>query len=113
MRDAAGVDDAVDGHAVLGHALEDDAGVEGGAFDGGEELVLRGVDEVPAEGDAAELGIDEDGAVAVVPGEAEQAGLAGAIVVEAFRECGDVGAGAAWRWRRRCRRRRRGRLRCR
>ena len=85
LRNAAGVDDAVDGHAVLGHALEDDAGVEGGAFDGGEELVLRGVDQVPAEGDAAEFGIDEDGAVAVVPGEAQQAGLAGAIVFEALR----------------------------
>ena len=95
LRDAAGVDDALDGDAVLGHALEDDAGVEGGAFDGGEELVLRGVDEVPAERDAAEFGIDEHGAVAVVPGEAQQAGLAGAIVFEALRELGDVGAGAA------------------
>ncbi len=78
LRDAAGVDDAVDGDAVFGHAFEDDAGVEGGAFDGGEELVLRGVDEVPAEGDAAEFGVDEDGAVAVVPAQAEEAGLAGA-----------------------------------
>ena len=41
LRDAAAVDDAVDGHAMLLHALENDAGVEGGAFDGGEQLVLR------------------------------------------------------------------------
>ena len=77
------------------HALEDDAGVEGGAFDGGEELVLRGVGEAPAERDAAEFGVDQDGAVAVVPGEAQQAGLAGAVVFEAFGERGDGGAGAA------------------
>ena len=95
LRDAAGVDDAVDGDAVFGHALEDDAGVEGGAFDGGEELVLRGVEEVPAEGDAAEFGVDEDGAVAVVPAEAEEAGLAGAIGFEALGEVGDCDAGAA------------------
>ena len=53
LGDATGVDDAFDGDAVLGHALEDDAGVEGCAFDGSEELVLRGVEEIPAKGDAA------------------------------------------------------------
>jgi hypothetical protein len=53
LRDAAGVDDSLDRNAVLGHAFEDDARVKGGAFDGGEELVLRGVEQVPAEGDAA------------------------------------------------------------
>ena len=55
MGDAAGVDNSVDGDAVLGHALEDDAGVEGCAFDGGEKLVLGAVDQVPAQGDAAQL----------------------------------------------------------
>ena len=80
---------------MLGHAFEDDAGVEGGAFDGGEEFVLRGVDEVPAQCDAAEFGIDQHGAVAVVPAEAQQAGLAGAIGFEAFGELGDGGVGAA------------------
>ena len=95
MRDAAGVDDAGDGDAVFGHALEDDAGVEGGAFDGGEELVLRGVEEVPAEGDAAEFGVDEYGAVAVVPTEAKEAGLAGAIGFEALGEVADFDARAA------------------
>ena len=53
LRDAAAVDDAAHGHAVLLEALEDDAGVKGGAFDGGEQLVLRGGGEAPAEGDAA------------------------------------------------------------
>ena len=83
------------GTPCSGHALEDDAGVEGGAFDGGEELVLRGVQQVPAEGDAAELRVDEHGAVAVVPGEAQQAGLAGLIGLEALRQIVDVGAGAS------------------
>jgi len=92
---AAGVDDAGDGNAALGHAVEDDAGVEGGAFDGGEELVLGGVDEVPAEGDAAEGRVDEDGAVAVVPGEAEEAGLSGLVGVESDGEIFDGGSGAA------------------
>ena len=80
---------------MLRHALEDDAGVEGRSFDGGEELVLRGVGEVPAEGDAAQFGVDEHGAVAVVPGEAEQAGLPGAIVFQALGKLGDRGSGAA------------------
>ena len=71
LRNAAGVDDALDGDAVFGHAIENDAGVEGGAFDGGEEFVLRRGLQIPAESDAAQIGIDEDGAVAVVPGHAE------------------------------------------
>src|SRR6202048_1864937 len=95
LGDAAGVDDAIDANAVLGHALEDDAGVEGGAFDGGAELGLRGVDQVPAEGDAAEFGIDEDGAVAVVPAHAQEAGLAGAIMLDAAGQLGDFHSGAA------------------
>ena len=84
LRDAAAVDDAADRHAVLFHALENDARVEGGAFDGGEELVLRGVRQVPAERDAAEFGIHQHRAVAVVPGQAQQPGLPGAVVVESL-----------------------------
>ena len=113
LGDAAAVDDAADGGAVLLHAVEDDAGVHGGAFDGGEELVRGGVGEVPAEGDAAERGVDEHGAVAVVPGEAQQAGLAGFEVGGGFGELGDGGAARARRWRRRRRRPRTCRLRCR
>ena len=43
LRDAAAVDDAPHRHAVLFHALQNDARVEGGPFDGGEQFVLRGV----------------------------------------------------------------------
>ena len=95
LRDATGVDHATDGNAVLFHALEDDAGVEGSAFDGGEEFVLGRVREVPAEGDAAKFGIDEDRAIAIVPGEAEQTGLAGAIFVKTGGKFGDGFSGAA------------------
>ena len=102
-----------DGDAVLLHALQDHAGVEGGAFDGGEQLVLRGVGEAPAERDAAEFGIHQDGAIAVVPGEAQQAGLAGAVVFEALGQFGDGTCRRGARWLRRYRRWPRGRLRCR
>ena len=84
MRNAAGVDDAIDAHAVLGHALENDARVERGALDGGEKFVLRGVDQVPSERDAAQLGIHQHGAIAVVPAQAQQAGLSGFIRVKSF-----------------------------
>ena len=58
------------------------------------EFVGGGVVEVPAEGDAAERGVDEDGAVAVVPGEAEQSGLAGFEMSSRFGERGYGSAGA-------------------
>ena len=99
LGDAAAVDDAADGHAVLFHAVEDDAGVQGGALDGGEELIGCGVVEVPAEGDAAEGWVDQDGAVAVVPGEAEEAGLAGLEAGGGFAERGDGGFRRGGRWR--------------
>ena len=69
--------------------------MEGGAFDGGKELVLRGVYEIPAEGDAAEFGIDEDGAVAVVPTEAQEAGLTGFVGFKTLGERRDGGGGTA------------------
>ena len=86
LRDAARVDDALHGDAVLRHALEDDAGVKCSALDGGKELVLRRVDEVPAERDAAEFRIYKHGAIAVVPAEAQQAGLSGSIVLQTLRK---------------------------
>ena len=49
------------------------ARVEGRAFDGREQLVLRGVSQLPAERDAAEFRIHQHRAVAVVPGQAQQA----------------------------------------
>ncbi len=44
---------------------------------------------------AAQFGVDEHSAIAIVPGEPEQTGLARAVVLEAFREFGDGGSGAA------------------
>ncbi len=83
------------GGAVFGHAVENDAGVEGGAFDGGEQFILRRAGEMPTESDAAQFRIDENGAIAVVPGHAQQAGLAGAVIFETARECSARSARAA------------------
>ena len=83
LRDAAAIDDAPHGGAVLFHASQDDASVEGGALDRGEELVLRRMGEMPAERDAAQFGIHQNGSVAVIPAETQKAGLAGAIAVQA------------------------------
>src|SRR5260221_8923588 len=77
------------------HAIEDDPGMKSGAFDGSEEFVLRGGLQIPAESDAAEIGIDEHRAVAVVPGHAEQTGLAGAVGFDALRESLHVSASAS------------------
>ncbi len=66
------------------HVFEDDAGMEGGSFDGSEEFVLGGVGETPADGDAGDFRVDEDGTVSVIPGEAEEAGLAGFVVFQAL-----------------------------
>ena len=70
------------GDAVLRHALENDARVERRAFDGGEQLVLRRMRQIPAQRDAAQFRIHQHRAVAVVPGQPQQPGLAGAIFVE-------------------------------
>ena len=75
----------MDGDAVLSHPFQNHARMEGRPFDGREQLVLRGVRQTPAERDAAQFGIHQHGAVAVIPGEAQQAGLAGAILAEALR----------------------------
>ena len=82
LRNASAVDDAVDRRAVLLHALEDDAGVQRGALDRGVQLVGSGVVQVPAEGDAAQRGVHQHGAVAIIPGKPEQAGLPRAIFGE-------------------------------
>src|SRR5258708_21063914 len=41
LRDAAGIDDAFYGAGVFRHAIENDAGMKTGAFDGSTEFVLR------------------------------------------------------------------------
>jgi hypothetical protein len=52
---------------VLLHALKDDARVQRRSFNGREELVLCRVHKIPAERHTAEIGIDQDGSVAIVP----------------------------------------------
>jgi hypothetical protein len=79
LGDAAGADDAVDGHAVFLDALDDGAGAEGRGLDqGAVDFGLRRVERA-AEQEAGEQRVDEDGAVAVVPVEGEQAALAGLL----------------------------------
>jgi hypothetical protein len=67
LRNAAAVDDSIHRRSSLLHALKNDAGVQSGSLDGSEELILSHVHQVPAQGDAAEIGIDQNGPVTVVP----------------------------------------------
>src|SRR5205807_8529346 len=73
---------------------EDDARVQGGAFDGGKQFILRRGLEIPAESNAAKVGIYKHGAITIVPGDTEQAGLPGAIVFQAAAESRHIGPGA-------------------
>ena len=70
-------------HTVPGHPVKDDASVKRGPFDGGKEFVLRGALQVPPQRNAAQVRVDQNGAVAVIPSHAEQARLSGTIVLEA------------------------------
>ncbi len=79
LRNAAAIDDAVDHGAVLFHALEDDPGVKGSALDCRKEFVSGRGGQVPPKRHSAQLRIHQDRAIAIVPGKAQQAGLAGAI----------------------------------
>src|SRR5882724_3676608 len=67
LRDPAGIDDAAHRHPVLLHPLENYARVKGRSFNRREELILRRAGEPPSDGGAAQLGIYEHRAVAVVP----------------------------------------------
>src|SRR5215469_6920069 len=69
--------------------------MECGALDGGKESILRRVRKIPAEGDTAEFGIYQYGAVAVVPGEAEQPGLSGSKMLKPGGELRDASSSAA------------------
>src|SRR5215469_1368629 len=80
LRNASPVDHAGYRNSVLLHALKNDARVEGSPFDGGEEFIRCGVQEVPAKGDSSERRIDEDSAVAVVPGQPKKSRLACFVV---------------------------------
>jgi hypothetical protein len=57
LRNASSVDHVIDGNTMLGHTLKNDARMEGRAFNCGKQLILRGMNEVPAERDAPQLGI--------------------------------------------------------
>lgn len=71
--EAAGVDDFVNGDAVFFDALDDGEGAEGGGFDvGAVDFVGLGVEGL-AEEEAGELDVNEDGAIAVIPVEGEEA----------------------------------------
>jgi hypothetical protein len=54
-----------------------------------------GVGEAPAQRYAAQFRIHQHGAVAIVPGEAQQARLAGAVVLQTARKLRHGGSGAA------------------
>ncbi len=95
LRHAARVDDAVDANVMLGHAFQYDPRVHRGAFDGGKELILRSVQQVPTECDTAKLGIDQHRAVSVVPAKPQQAGLSGAIIFQALGQFLHVGRSTA------------------
>ena len=82
--EAAGVDDFVDLDAVVFDALDDGEGSKSGGLDvGAVDLVRFGVQGL-AEKQAGEADIDEDGAVAVVPVEREQARGAGFFAFHGF-----------------------------
>ena len=68
--------------------------MQGGAFDGGKQFILRRGLEIPAESNAAKVGIYKHGAITIVPGDTEQAGLPGAIVFQAAAESRHIGPGA-------------------
>src|SRR5208337_2079597 len=94
LRNAARIDDATYGHTVVLHALENNAGVKGGALNRGKEFVLGRMREGPAEGHAAELRIHQHRAVAVIPGQAQQTGLAWPEIFESLGKLGDGLSGA-------------------
>src|SRR2546427_775688 len=71
-----------DRHAMFGQPFKDDAGMESSSLDGRKELVLRRVQQIPAQRDSAELGVYKHCAVAVVPRQAQQPGLAGAALLQ-------------------------------
>src|SRR5579863_423280 len=95
LRDSAGIYHAVDANTVFRHSVQYDAGVKCGAFDGGEEFVLRCVLQIPSKRHATKICVNQDSAVAVVPGHAQQARLTRGIFFEAFAEFLNTCAGSA------------------
>src|SRR3954470_10015671 len=79
-------------HSAFRHAVKNHSGVECCPFDGRKQLVLRGALQIPSECYAAQVGIYKNGAIAIVPGHAQQSCLTGAIFLKPAAKCLDVSA---------------------
>src|SRR3954454_89050 len=93
-RDAAGIDDPFDSDTVLGHPVEDYPGMERRTLNRGEQFVLSRAQQIPAQSNPAQVGIDQHGPIAVIPGQAQQAGLPRAIPLQAFAQGSDIATSA-------------------
>ena len=93
LRNPAAIDHSQRRRAVFAHPVENHARMEGRSLDGCEKLILRGRLQVPAQRDAAQIRIHQHGAVAVVPGQAQEAGLPGAIAFQPLAQFGDSRVG--------------------
>src|SRR5438067_2094899 len=91
LRNTTGIDDTLNANTVCCHAIEDDAGVQRRTFDGCKKLVLCSALEVPSQSDSAQVRVHQHGAITVVPGEAQQSGLACAIIFQSFAQFRDIG----------------------
>ena len=60
-------------------------------FDRGEEFILRCVQQVPTKRHAAQLGIYQNSAIAIIPGETKKTCLSGAIRFQTLTEFRDIG----------------------
>lgn len=69
--------------------------MEGGAFNCCKKLVLGGVDEVTAQRNAAQIRVDQHGAVAVVPGKAQESGLAWEVALKTLGQALYISPGTA------------------
>src|SRR5690242_20710419 len=94
QRNSAGIDYTLDLHLVLQHPVQDDPDMKRGALDGGKQFLLRRALQVPAQSDAAQVRINQHSPVAVIPGHAQQSGLAGAVIFQAPAQRAYVRAGA-------------------
>ena len=84
LRNPPRINHAINAHTVLRHALKNQPRMERGAFNRGEQLVLRGVHQIPAQRHAAQLRVHQHCPVAVVPCQAQQPRLPSLVAIEAF-----------------------------
>ena len=82
LRNASRVDDALDFYSVSSHAVEDHSGVKRRSFDRSEEFILRGVLQIPSQGNSAQIWIHQYGTITVIPRNPQQSSLACAIVLK-------------------------------